>query len=381
MPQSIARKKQIGHMVISGQGRRSRWIVVPVALGLLIAGLIMAQEEDLDHYVERVLAEQEVPGMSIAVVKGGEILLAKGYGFASLELGAPATAQSLYALGSMSKQFAATVVMMLVQDGDVSLDSPINRYVPNLPDSWSEVTVRHLLTHTSGIKEEVWEGGVYEFDRHEHVQFEVLRTAFGPLDSAPGERWAYSNVGYRLLGMLIEEVSGESVWDFFDRRIFQPIGMNATRNSDPRTVIPHRTRGYGRSTIGAESGALIDRDPVTASAAFTQGALMSSVLDLAKWDAALLAGRVLPHDLLAQMWTPVVLNDGTEYPYGFGWELNATSGQATVGHGGVLPGYRTYMMRVMDSQLTVITLSNCDCTRGLPGIAQHIASFYDVSSK
>ena len=346
-------------------------------LGLLIAGLIMAQEEDLDHYVERVLAEQEVPGMSIAVVKGGEILLAKGYGFASLELGAPATAQSLYALGSMSKQFAATAVMMLVQDGDVSLDSPINRYVPNLPDSWSEVTVRHLLTHTSGIKNEVWDGGYIEFDRHEHVQFEVLRTAFGPLESAPGERWAYSNTGYRLLGMLIEEVSGESIWDLFERRIFQPIGMNATRNSDPNTIIPHRTRGYGRNPWGAKSGSLVNRDPVTASAAFTEGALMSSVLDLAKWDAALLAGRVLPHDLLAQMWTPVVLNDGTEYPYGFGWELNATSGQATVGHGGVLPGYRTYMMRVMDSQLTVITLTNCDCTLGLPGIAERIASFYD----
>ncbi len=181
-----------------------------------------------------------------------------------------------------------TAVMMLVQDGDVSLDSPINRYVPNLPDSWSEVTVRHLLTHTSGVKEEVWEGGLYEFDRREHVQFEVLRTAFGPLDSTPGARWASSNVGYRLLGMLIEEVTGESVWDFFDRRIFQPIGMNATRNSDPGTVIPHRSRGYGRSRVG---GALLNRDPVTASAAFTQGALMSSVLDLAKWDAATSVSR------------------------------------------------------------------------------------------
>ncbi len=364
-------------MVILGPGIRSKWIVVPIALGLLIAGLIMAPEQDLDQYIEGVLAEQGVPGMSIAVLREGKVLLAQGYGFASLEPRAPATAQSLYALGSMSKQFAATAVMMLVQDGDVSLDSPINWYVPNLPDSWSEVTVRHLLTHTSGIKEEVWEGGVYEFDRHEHVQFEVLRTAFGPLDSAPGERWAYSNVGYRLLGILIEEVSGESVWDFFDRRIFQPIGMNATRNSDPGTVIPHRARGYGRSTFGAESGALIDRDPVTASAAFTQGALMSSVLDMAKWDAALLAGRVLPYDLLAQMWTPVVLNDGTEYPYGFGWRLNPTNGEATVSHGSRLPGFRTYIMRVMDSQLTVIVLTNCDCTQGLPGIAQHIASFYD----
>ncbi len=214
----------------AGQRRRRKWIVASVALGLFIARHIMVQEHDLDQYIERVLAEQGVPGMSIAVLRGGEILLPKGYGFASLEPRAPATAQSLYGLGSISKQFAATAVMMLVQDGDVSLDSPINRYVPNLPDSWSEITVRHLLTHTSGIKEEVWEGGVFEFDRHEHVQFEVLRTAFGPLDSAPGERWAYSNVGYRLLGMLIEEVSGESVWDFFDCRIFQPIGMNATRS-------------------------------------------------------------------------------------------------------------------------------------------------------
>ena len=174
-------------MLMLGQGRRSKWIVAPVVLGLFIVGLIVAQEQDLDQYIERVLAEQGVPGMSIAVLRGGEILLAKGYGFANLELRTPATAESLYGLGSISKQFAATAVMMLVQDGDVSLDSPINRYVPNLPDSWSEVTVRHLLTHTSGIKEEVWEGGVYEFDRHEHVQFEVLRTAFGPLDSAPGE--------------------------------------------------------------------------------------------------------------------------------------------------------------------------------------------------
>ncbi len=234
--------------------------------------------------------------------------------------------------------------------------------------------MRHLLTHTSGIKEEVWEGGIFEFDRHEHVQFEVLRTAFGPLDSAPGERWAYSNVGYRLLGMLIEEVSGESIWDFFDRRIFQPIGMNATRNSDPGTVIPHRARGYGRTNVG---GALVNRDPVTASAAFTQGALMSSVLDMAKWDAALLTEQVLPSELLAQMWTPVVLSDGTQYPYGFGWQLEPTDDKATVSLGGGLPGYSTYLMRILDSQLTVIALTNCDCTRGLPGIAEKIASFFN----
>ncbi len=365
-------------MVKSGLGRRSRWIVAPVVLVPLMAGCILAQEQDLDQYIEGVLAEQGVPGMSIAVLRAGEVLLAKGYGSANLELGAPATAQSLYGLGSISKQFAATAVMMLVQDGDVRLNSPINRYVPDLPDSWSEVTVRHLLTHTSGIREEVWEGGIYEFDRREHVQFDVLRTAFGPLDSAPGERWAYSNVGYRLLGMLIEEVSGESIWNFFDRRIFQPLGMTSTRNSDPGAVIPHRAQGYGRTNVRVGSGELLTRDPVTASAAFTQGALMSSVLDMAKWDAALRTNRVLPRELLAQMWTPVVLGDGTEYPYGFGWELDPRDGKTAVSHGGVLPGFRTYIMRVMDGQTTVVALTNCDCISGLPGIVERIASFFDA---
>ncbi len=323
--------------------------------------VLVAQEQEVDQYVALVLANQGLPGMSVAVLKGGRIILARGYGYASVELRAPATAQSLYGLGSITKQFVATAVMMLVeQDGKVSLDTPVGQYVPNLPDAWSQVAVRHLLTHTSGIKEEVWEYGFIEFDRHEYDQYEVLKTSFGPLESAPGERWAYRNVGYRLLGMLIEEVSGDSVWDFFEHRIFRPIGMNATRNSGPNAIIPHRTRGYGRDPWGAESGPILNRDPVTASAAFSQGALMSSVLDMAKWDLALRSEQVLPRELLEQMWAPTVLNDGTEYAYGFGWELSPTNGQTTVSHGGGLPGYISYIMRVVDSELTVITLTNCD---------------------
>ena len=144
---------------MSGPQVQSIWIVAVLALGLFAAWHFIIDEEDLDLYIERILAEQGMPGMSIAVLSAGEILLAKSYGFASLEPRIPATTQTLYGLGSISKQFAATAVMMLVQDGDVRLDSPINRYVPNLPDSWSEVTVHHLLTHTSGIREEVWQGG------------------------------------------------------------------------------------------------------------------------------------------------------------------------------------------------------------------------------
>jgi CubicO group peptidase (beta-lactamase class C family) len=263
---------------------------------------VPAQDHPVDEYVNRVMAKQDIPGMSVAVLEGGKILMARGYGYASLELRAPATAQTLYGLGSISKQFAATSVMLLVKDGTVDLDQPIGRYVAGLPETWAEVTVRHLLTHTSGIKEEVWEGGFIEFDRHEHGQLEVLETAFGPLEFAPGERWAYRNSAYRLLGMLIEEVSGESVWEFQRRRIFEPAGMNSTRNSDPKTIIPHRARGYGRDAYGPGGGPLVNRDPVAASAALTEGALISSVLDLARWDVALRTEKVLPRELLDEMW-------------------------------------------------------------------------------
>jgi CubicO group peptidase (beta-lactamase class C family) len=360
---------------------RDHFFVCLMTLACLVMNpdAVSAQEQEVDAYVSRVLAKQGLPGMSVAVLRGGKILMARGYGYASLELRAPATAQSLYGLGSISKQFAATAVMLLVEDGSVDLDQPISRYVPGLPDQWAKVTVRHLLTHTSGIKEETWEGGFIEFDRHEHDQYEVLKTAFGPLEFEPGERWAYRNSAYRLLGILIEEVSGESVWDFQRTRIFEPAGMNATRNSDPRTIILHRARGYGRSSYGPGGGPLVNRDPVAVSAAFTEGALISSVLDMARWDVALRNGAVVSDEFLEEMWTPVVLNDGSEYPYGLGWALRTVNGQASVSHGGGLPGFITYILRMVDSGLTVITLTNCDCTQGLGGIAHRIAAFYDPS--
>ncbi len=330
-------------------------------------------EQQLDHYIESVLAEQDIPGMSVGIFKGGEVLIAKGYGFANLELGIRTSAASLFGLGSISKQFTATAVMTMVEEGAIALDARVSELIPDLPHSWSEVTVRHLLTHTSGIKEEVWEGGIYEFDQREHDQFDVLRTAFGPLAFDSGERWVYSNVGYRLLGMLIEEVSRQSVWDFFAQRIFHPVGMKATRNSDPGAVIPNRAQGYGRS----KSGSLILRAPVTASAAFTEGALLSSVANIALWDAELFEPKILSRDGLAQMWMPVILNDGTKHPYGFGWDLRLVNGKVAVSHGGGLPGFRTHIVRFMDSQLTVVVLTNCDCTRNLESVVKEIATFYD----
>ena len=272
--------------------------------------------------------------------------------------------------GSISKQFTATAIMLLVEERKIGLDDRVTNYFGWLPKEWGEVTVRHLLTHTSGIREQQWKDGIIEFDRFEHDQEEVVRTAFGPMLVRPGEKFAYSNVGYRLLGMLIEKASGQSYWDFLEQRIFRRIGMEVTRNSDPKTIIPNRARGYGISGGNPEN-----REPVTASAAFSQGALISSVLDMVKWDAALDSERLLKRTSLDQMWTPVRLNDGTTYNYGFGWYLRPVPGHRTVAHGGGLPGFSTFIRRFIDDKLTVILLSNCE-TADTGRIALGVAGLY-----
>lgn len=309
----------------------------------------------IDEYIHREMETQQIPGLSLAVVRGGKLVQAKGYGKASLELDAPATASTLYGLGSISKQFTATAIMLLVQAGKVGLEDRLTNYFGWLPTEWGEVTVRHLLTHTSGIPYEDWKGGIIEFDRFEYNQEDIVKTAFKPMLAKPGGKHLYSNLGYRLLGMLIEKVSGQSYWDFLEQCVFRVVGMETTRNSDPKTVIPNRARGYGVS-----GGKHVNREPVTASSAFSEGALISSVLDMVKWDAALNSDQLLGKAALTEMWTPVRLNDGTTSNYGFGWILRPVPGHRTVAHGGELPGFSTFIWRFVDDKLTVIVLSNCE---------------------
>ncbi|MEO8453309.1 MAG: serine hydrolase domain-containing protein [Gemmatimonadota bacterium] len=327
----------------------------------------------VDSLVEQIRVQREIPGIAVAVVRDGRVIKAAGYGFANLELRAPVTPRTRFGLGSISKQFTATAIMMLVEGGRVRLDDPITRYVDSLPPHWGRITVRHLLTHTSGLPEEHWLPSFVEFDRFEHGQLDVLRTIFSDsLQSAPGAKWAYRNSAFRLLGMIIERASGESYWSFLDRRIFRPLGMTATRSSDPKTLIPDRAQGYGK-----EAGRIVNRDAVTESAAFSEGALMSSVLDLAKWDSALYSPTIISQASLDQMWTPVRLNDGSSYPYGFGWALAPTNGLRTVSHGGSLPGFVTMIGRYVAKRLTVIILTNAEWSNP-DSVARAVAGVYEA---
>lgn len=346
-------------------------VVVPVVLAC-----IQAQVRSVDEFVSSFMEQHRIPGLSLAIVREGEILYEAGYGYARLDPKLPATPATVYGLGSISKIFTGVAVMKLAEGGHLRLDAPVGSYLRGLPKSWDAVTIRHLLSHTSGIREEKWAGGIVEFDRREHRQRDVIETAFGPVLFESGTGYAYRNVGFRLLGMVIEAVSRQTYWDYLDKTIFEPLEMGSTRNSDPEADIPERAQGYAPRGVGYQK-----RDPVTPSSAFSEGALMSSVRDLAKFDAAMYGQQVLSRRSIEAMRTPFALADGTTVDYGLGWGVRKMHGYRVVGHGGSLPGFAGSMWRFEDHNLTVIVLTNYEPSKIPRGEGERLvvtlAGFYE----
>ncbi len=342
-----------------------------VALLLMVTS-VAAQTDAVDRYVNYTMKRFHVPGLALAVVKDGQVILAKGYGRASLELDVPATPQTVFEIGSITKQFTATAIMMLVEEGKVKLDEKITAYLSGLPEAWANVTVRHLLTHTSGIKSYTSVTDFITLCRNDHTPEEIIRmVAAEPLEFPPGEKWSYSNTGYYLLGLIVEKASGTSYWEFLDRHIFKPLGMTVTRSSEPRAIIPNRARGYAWIDNG-----YVNIDPLSATTAYAAGAIVSTVLDMAKWDAALYTERVLKKSSLDEMWNPATLTTGQKTDYGFGWRVGEIRGHRFVMHGGGTPGFRSHFLRLPDDRLTVIVLTNRGGSTPAGSFAQGIAHLY-----
>jgi CubicO group peptidase (beta-lactamase class C family) len=330
------------------------WKAAPAMTAAWLLGLAAANAQDakVDELVRDHMAKRHVPGLSLAVVRDGKVVHARGYGLANLELSAPAAADTVYELASLTKPFTAAAVLMLVEDGKLGLDDEVAGRLPGLPAAWRGVRVRHLLTLTSGIPE-YW-GAPGFSQRKDYTHSELIALAAGRAPAfRPGERWDYSNTNYVLLGMLIEKAGGEPYGDFLARRIFRPLGMDSTRVNDPLAVIPRRAAGYER---GFGRWAL--RDFVSPTlAANGDGALLSTAADLVKWDAAL-GGRLLKGSSWRQAWTPAALNDGGRAGYGFGWHVGEVRGHKAAWHSGGNPGYECHLARFPDDRLTVVILCN-----------------------
>lgn len=320
-------------------------------LALLLFNTVSIRADKIDDYVKTQMRERHIPGAALAIIKDGRLIKAEGYGLANVELNVPATKETVFEIGSITKQITAAAIMLLVEEGRVNLDEKIGKYLPNTPESWNNVTVRHLLTHTSGIKSYTGLTGFELTKRLKRDDFIKILSAH-PLEFTPGERWIYSNSGYNLLGFIIETVSGKSYWDFTRERIFKPLGMNSTADRDPRYIIRNRATGYEW-----ESNQLVGRD-YDLTDVFSAGAIVSTVLDLAKWDAALRGDSFLKAQSKSQIWQPVALNNGKPYPYGLGWNVAEFRGHKLVSHGGQTAGFAANISRFTDDDLTVIVLTN-----------------------
>jgi CubicO group peptidase (beta-lactamase class C family) len=322
------------------------------AVLLLAAQPAAVAADEMDEYVQAEMKRQRIPGLSLAVSREGRLLKAQGYGLANVELQVAARPETVYQSGSVGKQFTATAVMMLVEQGKLALDDPITRYFEGAPDWWRGVSVRQLLTHTGGIKD--W--GAQDLDyRKDYSEDELVRVAMTlPADFEPGTQWSYSNTGYALLGILIHKVSGKFYGDLLQERVFGPLGMTATRVISEADIVPNRAAGYR-----LDKGELKNQEWVSPTLNTTaDGSLYFTVLDLAKWDAALNGETLLKRSSLAQMWTPVALKGGGDYPYGFGWGVDEQRGRSVIEHGGSWQGFRTAISRYVDDGLSVIVLSN-----------------------
>ena len=360
-----------------------RPVVAALVLLGMAGGAALARNEDavsakVDTVVEGQRKAQKIPGVSVAVCRDGKIVKASGYGLANVELDAPVTPATIFQTGSVGKQFTSMAVMMLMEEGKIGLDEKISKYIAEAPTAWKDVTVRNLLTHTSGIadygaEEATMSKGVINF-RKDYTEEELIQAfAKMPMDFAPGEKWSYSNTGYVLLGAIIHRVTGKFYGDFLQERIFKPLGMGSTRIISEADIVPHRSSGYL-----LVKGELKNQEWVAPTLNTTaDGALYTNVLDLAKWDAALYTTKLIKESSFEEMWTPVKLNDGKTYPYGFGWRLKSVGGRRVVSHDGAWQGFTMSIARYLDDHLTVIVMTNLDENNSDPGkIVEGVAEIY-----
>ena len=319
------------------------------------------------------MQKQRIPGLSVAVIGDGQIILVKGYGFANVEHQVPVKPETIFQSGSVGKQFTATAVMMLVEEGKISLEDKISKHLTDAPESWKDITVRHLLTHTAGTTDYPRD---FNFHR-DYTEDELLkRAATIPLAFQPGEKWSYSNLGYVMLGILVRKVSGKFYGDFLQERIFKPLGMNTARIISEADIVMNRAAGYR-----LVKGELKNQDWVSPSLNTTaDGALYLTVLDMAKWDAALYTEKLLKKSSLDQMWTPVKLNNGKTHAYGFGWALGEVRGHRIIEHGGAWQGFKSFISRYVDDKLTVVVFANlAQANDGR--IARGVAEIYNAELK
>jgi CubicO group peptidase (beta-lactamase class C family)/imidazolonepropionase-like amidohydrolase/Tol biopolymer transport system component len=337
-----------------------------------VRGPVAFDERAVDAVVRAELARQRSPGAGVAILRGDQVLMGKGYGMANLEQQVPVTAATMFQSGSLGKMFTAAGVMTMVERGELSLDASIRRYLPDAPATWEAITVRHLLSHTSGIPD--YTGDQLDY-RRDFTDVQLAELAYTlALEFVPGTRWNYSNTGYVLLGIIISRVSNQPYWALLRERVFTPAGMRRVRVISEREVVPNRASGYR-----VLDGAFVHQEWVSPSLnTVADGSLLLSVDDLVAWARTVRARGVLSPSSWNAVLSPIRLNSGRTHPYGFGWFLDSLAGQSVLQHSGSWQGFHTQFIRYEESDLTIAVMVNANTTNPIV-IASAIAATIDSS--
>jgi D-alanyl-D-alanine carboxypeptidase len=335
----------------------------------LAAELAPGVTTKIDNAAEKALVESGAPSVSIAVVKDGKLAYSKAYGKARLEPVTPARVEMRYGIGSVSKQFLAAAILLLVEDGKLSLDDKVARYLPNLTRA-SEITIRQLLSHTSGYQDYYPLDYVAPFMLKPVTATDILnRWARKPLDFDPGTRWQYSNTNYVAAGRIIEEVTRAPLMTFLRARIFQPLGMQTVMDLVQAPLGPSDAAGYTRFALGPPRPVA----PEGRGWLFAAGELAMTARDLALWDLGLIGHKILKPASFDTMMTPVRLRNGAPTGYALGVGVTDANGHPKLQHGGAVSGFVSQNTVWPDEGAAVVVLANVDGSSALSAITDQIA--------
>ncbi len=317
------------------------------ALALLIA--VPAHADRVDDLMKGLVAGARIPGAVLLVSRDGRPIRVGTYGVANLETVAPVRRNTVFEIGSVSKQFTCAAVLLLADQGKLALDDPVGKHLPDAPERWRPLTLRQILSHTSGLKDTLQSPDDSKFRPDDYF------TKLGPLplDFEPGTSWSYSNMGTNLAAAVVEKVSGERFPKFMAERVFKPLGLKTMGFSDPGVVVPNRARGY----------AFAGKNHANVSASFPgtllgAGALIGTADDLARWDHALMTGRFLSEASRKAMFARTPLKSGSDVNYGLGWFLNVDQGRPLWEHGGNTLGFSCSNLVLPSERLSIVLLTN-----------------------
>lgn len=372
--------------LIPGVARRALPALLPIVLAFGSIGLptlaaadstpsAQAAQSDLVRQMDAALSgifKADQPGAAVIVVKDGKTLFRKGYGMADVEKKVPVQAGNVFRLGSITKQFTAVGILMLEEEGRLSLQDEITKFLPDYPTRGKKITVEHLLTHTSGIQSYTGMASFRSIANKELKPLEVVDFFKNePMEFDPGERYAYNNSGYFLLGVIIEKVSGMTYADFVAKRIFEPLGMRDTAFEGFERI------GGGKRIAGYAFRApnFVAAPPLSMTQPYAAGSLVSTVDDLATWQAAIDARKLLKTDTWARVFTPYTLNNGKKINYAYGWNIRNFRGEPAIEHGGAINGFSTQAIHLPTSRVYVAVLANALGRQPGPGyVAEKLAA-------